>query len=57
MTIIVTIHDVMLGLSPNGVGNRHLRNNLWARFGKIYCQGSINGLDLGGTIKFEFKRC
>ena len=25
VTVIVTIHDVMLGLRPNGVGGRHLR--------------------------------
>ena len=57
MTVSVTIHDVMLGLRSNGVGGKHLRQTLWARFGKIYYQGRINGLDLGGTVKFKFKRC
>ena len=56
MTVIVTIHDVMLGLRPNEAGGRHLRQNLWAIFGKICCQGSINGPDLGGMIEFKFKR-
>jgi len=53
--VIVTIHNVMLGLRPNGVGGRHLRRTLWARFGIIYYQGSINGPDLEGTVEFEFK--
>jgi len=51
----VTIYDVMLGLRPNGAGGRNLRKNLWAGFEKICCQGSINGPDLGVTVKFEFK--
>lgn len=42
VTIEVNIHDGMLELRPNGVGDRHLRRNLWERFGKIYHQGSIN---------------
>ncbi len=56
VTVIVTIHDVMLGLRPNGAGGRHLRQTLWAIFGKICHQGRINGSDLGGTVKFKFKR-
>ena len=36
VTIEVTIHDWMFDLRPNEVGDRHLRHNLWARFGKIY---------------------
>ena len=56
MTIGVTIHDVMLDLRPNGAGGRHLRCTLWEIYGKIFHQGSINELDLGGTIEFEFKR-
>ena len=51
----VTIHDGMLDLRPNGAGGRHLRRDLWARFGKIFRQDSIDGLKLWGTVKFEFK--
>ena len=40
----------------NGVGGKHLRQQLWAIFWKIYCQESIDGLELEGTVKFEFKR-
>ena len=56
VTVVVTIHDVMLELRPNGVGDRHLRRDLWAIFGEIYCQGSINGLDFRGMVEFKFKR-
>lgn len=35
----------------------HLRHKLRARFGEICCQESIDGLELGGMIEFEFKRC
>ena len=35
VTIEVTIHDGMLDLRTNGMGGRHLRRDLWARFGKI----------------------
>jgi len=56
VTIEVTIHDGMLDLRPNGTGSEHIRRNLWAIFGKIYYQESINGPELGGTIEFEFKR-
>lgn len=45
----VTIHDVMLNVRPNGVGNMHLRCDLWVRFGKICRQESINGPKLGET--------
>jgi len=57
VTVGVTIHDVMLELRPNGVGGRHLRHTLRARFGKICRQGSINEPVLGVTIEFKFKRC
>ena len=55
MIVEVTTQDGMLDLKKNGVGNGHLRRDLWVRFGKICCQGSINDLDLGGTVKFKFK--
>lgn len=57
VTVEVTIHDGMLDLRPNGVGDRQLRHDLWARFGKICCEGNINELDLGGTVEFKFKKC
>ena len=56
MTVIVTIHNVMLGLRSNGAGDRHLRRILWVRFLEIYRQSSINGLNMGGMVEFEFKR-
>ena len=56
VTIGVTIHDGMLDLRPNGVESRHLGCNLWARFGKIFCQESINEPKLGGMVEFEFKK-
>jgi len=46
VTIRVIIHDVMLDLRPNVAGDRHLRHDLWERFGKICRQESINELDL-----------
>lgn len=57
MIVEVTIHDGMCDLRPNVVGSGHLRQTLWARLEKIYCQEIINGLELGGMVKFEFKRC
>lgn len=56
MTIGVTIHDGMLDLRPNGEGCRHLRCDLWDRFGKICRQESINGSKLGGMVEFKFER-
>ena len=56
VTVGVTIHNGTLDFSPNGVGDEHLRYDLWARFWKIYHQESINGLKLGGTVEFEFER-
>jgi len=44
VTIGVTIHDEMSDLRPNGVGDGHLRHDLWARFGKICRQESIDGV-------------
>ena len=55
MTVEVTIHYGMLDLRPNGVGGRHLRRDLWTRFGKINHQGSINELDLGEMVEFKLK--
>ena len=57
MTVIVTIHDVMLSLRQKGASDRNFMQALWARFGKIYHQGSINEPDLGGMVEIEFKRC
>jgi hypothetical protein len=34
----------------------HLRRDLWARFGKICRQESINEPELGGTVEFKFKK-
>ena len=56
VTIEVTIHNGMLDLRLNGAGGRHLRCNLWASFGKIFCQESINEIELEGTTKFKFKK-
>lgn len=56
MTVGVTIHNGMFDLRPNGVGDKKLRGELWARFGKIYCPESINGPKLGGMVEFEFER-
>lgn len=56
VTILVTVHDVMLDLRPNGVGDRNLRRTLWVRIGKIFRQVSINESDLGGMVEFKFKR-
>ena len=56
VTIEVTIHDGMLDLRPNRAGDRHIRHNLWERFRKIYYQGSINELYLGGVVEFKFKK-
>ena len=56
VTIVVTIHDRMFDLRQKGVGEGHLRHELRAIFGTIYCQESIDGLELGGTVKFVFKR-
>ena len=57
----VTVHDKMSDLRPNGVGGGNLRQKLWARFGKIYHQETIDGLKWGerlnlnskGAIKFK----
>ena len=57
VTIGVTIHNGMSNLSPNGVGNEHLRRDLWEIFWKVFFQESIDGPKLGGMIEFEFKRC
>ena len=52
----VTIYDGMLNLRSNGVGDEHLRCDLWAIFWKICCQERINEPDLGGTVEFKFKK-
>ena len=56
MTVGVTVHDEMSDLRPNGVGGRHLRRELWTRFGTIYRQESIDGPELGVMVEFEFER-
>ena len=56
MTVGVTVHDEMSSLRPNGVGSRHLRQQLWEIFWKICHQESIDGPKLGGMVEFEFKR-
>lgn len=56
VTVIVTIHDVMLVLRSNGVGSRNLSQDFWDRFGKIYRQGSINEPDLWAMVEFKFKK-
>ena len=55
MIVKVTIHEKMTKVRPNGVGDRHLRRNLWLRSLKIYFQSGINELILGGMVGFEFK--
>lgn len=47
VTVGAIIHDGMFDLRPNGAGGGQLRRKLWARFGKICCQESINGPKLG----------
>jgi len=56
MTVTITIHNVMLGLRPNGLGGRNLRQTLWATFLKLCYQSSINGPNVGRTVEFNFKR-
>ena len=55
MTIKVTVHDLAVEMWPNGVGNQHLRCNLWVISLKIYCQSNINEQNVGETVRFEFK--
>jgi len=55
VTVGVTVHDGMSGLRPNGASDRHLRQQLWARFQKICHQESIDGPELGGMVEFELK--
>ena len=57
ITIGVTVHDEMPNLRQKGAGSENLRHELRARFGAICCQESIDGPELGGTVRFEFKRC
>lgn len=57
VTIGVTVHDEMSGLRPNGEDGGLLRQQLWEKFQKICRQESIDGLELGRTVEFEFKRC
>jgi len=52
----VTIYDMILDLRPNGAGGRHLRRDLWARFGKICLQGRINEPYLEGIVELKFIR-
>ena len=54
--IKVIVHDLMVEMRPNGVGIQHLRWNLWIKSLKICCQSSINSTNVGGMVRFEFKR-
>ena len=56
VTIGVTVHDGMSDLRKKRAGDGHLRHELRARFGTICHQERINGLELGGTVEFEFKK-
>ena len=56
VTVGITIHDMMSNLRQKGAGSGHLRHELRARFEAICCQESIDGLELGETVGFEFKR-
>lgn len=47
----------MYNLRQKGVGGRHLRNELRARFRAICHQESIDGSEVVGMVGFEFKRC
>ena len=55
MIVKVTVHDLTVEMQPNGVGGRHLRQNLLVRSLEIYCQSIINEPNVGGTVGFEFK--
>lgn len=57
VTIGFTIHGGMSNLRQKGVGSQNLRHELRARFGTVFCQESINGLELWGTVQFELNRC
>jgi len=57
VNVEVTIHYGILNLRPNGVGSRHLRCDLWVRFGKTYRQESINEPELEVMVEFEFRKC
>lgn len=46
----------MVDLRPNGAIDKHLRKTLWVKFLKICLQSSIDGLNVGGTVGFEFKK-
>lgn len=56
VTVNVNIHDLMVGLRPNGASSKHLRQTLWIRSLEIYFQSSINGPNVGGMVRFELKR-
>lgn len=55
VTVGVTVHDEMSNLRLNGVGDVHLRHELWEIFGTIYRQERIDGPKLGGMVEFVFK--
>ena len=56
VTIGITVHDKMSNLRQKGVGDQQLRHEVRTRFGTICRQSSINGSNVGGTVKFEFKK-
>lgn len=51
VTIGVTFHDKMVNLRQQGVDGRKLKQ----RFEMICLQYSINELEKGGTVEFEFQ--
>ena len=57
VTVGIVVHEGMSDLRPNGAGGGYLRQELWARFQKIFYQENIDGPKLGGTAEFKFKRC
>jgi len=52
----ITIHDEMSNLRQKGAGSGQLRQELRARFRMIYHQEGINDSEVGGAVKFKFKR-
>ena len=55
VTIKVTVHEKTVEVRPNGVGDQHLRWNLWVRSFKICRQSEINEPISGGMVGFELK--
>jgi len=53
VTVKVIVHDLMIEMSPNGVGKRNLRQTLWVRSLEICLQSNINEPNVGGMVGFE----